>query len=68
MDPNKPLHLLRDGFKQDFAMYIFESEEFTSLLMDKSLDFIEENIPIIDEEIRHELAFLMMESIKLGNY
>jgi len=68
MDPNKPLHLLRDGFKQDFATYVFECEEFSALLMDKSLDFIEENIPIVDDDVRHDLAFLMMESIKLGNY
>ena len=68
MDPNKPLHLLRDGFKQDFAMYVFESEEFAEILMDLSSKFVDENIPIVDEETQMEMAFLMMESIKLGNY
>ena len=68
MDPNKPLQLLRDGFKQDFALYVFESDEYAELLMDKATEFVGENIPIIDEDMKTELSYLMMESIKLGNY
>ena len=68
MDPNKSLHLLRDGFKQDFAMYVFESEEFAEALMTLSTKFVEEHISLLDEDSQSELAFLMMESIKLGNY
>ena len=68
MDPNKSIHLLRDGYKQDFASYVFESEEFAEVLMTLSSKFVEEHISLIDEDAQTELAFLMMESIKLGNY
>ena len=64
----KALHLLRDGFKQEFAIKVFESEGFTDLLMELSSDFVEDNIPIVDEDLKLEMAMLLMESIQLGNY
>ena len=64
----KSLQLLRDGFKEQFALYVFESEEFSDLLMELSADFVDANIPIVDDDIRLELAMMMMESLKLGNY
>ena len=65
---NKALHLLRDGFKEQFALSVFDSEKFLELVMDLSVEFVDENIPIVDDEIRHDMALLLMESIKLGNY
>ena len=65
---SKALHLLRDGFKQDFATKVFESEKFSELLMELSSEFVNENIPIVDEELELEMALLLMESIKLGNF
>lgn len=64
----KSLLLLRDGFKQDFAMKVFESEKFFELLQELSIDFVDDNIPVVDDDVRHDLAFLLCESIKLGNY
>ena len=64
----KALHLLRDGFKQEFATKVFESEKFSELLMELSAEFVNENIPIVDEELELEMALLLMESIKLGNF
>ena len=65
---NKALHLLRDGFKEQFAISVFDSEKFFDLVMDLSVDFVDENIPIVDDELRHDMALLLCESIKLGNY
>ena len=64
----KALHLLRDGFKTDFATKVFESEKFSELLMELSAEFVNENIPIVDEDLELEMALLLMESIKLGNF
>jgi len=64
----KALHLLRDGFKQEFALKVFESEKFSELLMELSAEFVNENIPIVDEELELEMALLLCESIKLGNF
>ena len=36
--------------------------------MDISIDFVDENIPIVDDEVRHDLALQLCESIKLGNF
>ena len=66
---NKNLSLLVQGYKTDFATFVFESEQFTDLLMELSADFIDENIPVLDdEEYKLEAAMLLMESIKLGNF
>ena len=65
---NKALHLLRDGFKEQFAISVFDSEKFFDLVMDLSVDFVDENIPIVDDELRHDMALLLCASIKLGNY
>jgi len=64
----KSLNLLRDGFKQEFALKVFEDDRFFDLLQDISIDFVDDNIPIVDDNVRHDLAFLLCESIKLGNY
>lgn len=65
---NKALHLLRDGFKEQFAISVFDSEKFSDLLMELSTDFVDENIPIVDDELKLEMALLLMESVKLGNF
>jgi len=65
---NKSLQLLQEGFKQDFAVSVIESEEFTELLMELSQEFVEKNIPLVDEDDVQDMAFLLMESVKLGNF
>jgi len=68
MNNNKALYLLRDGFKTDFAVSVFESEAFAELIMDQAFEFVNDNVPIVDEDDRLELATLLMDSLKLGNY
>ncbi len=62
---NKSLQLLQEGFKQDFAVSVIKSERFTELLMELSQEFVEQNIPVVDEDDIQDMAFLLMESIKL---
>ena len=64
----RALDLLCAGFKQEFAEYVFESEEFVDAVQTLSARFVDANIPIVNEDDRLDLAFLLMESIKLGNY
>lgn len=67
-DKSKALDLLCQGFKQDFAEYVFESEEFVDAVQTLSARFVDDKVTIINEDDRLDLAFLLMESIKLGNY
>ena len=68
MNNNKALHLLRDGFKQEFAEYVFQSAAFSDLLMELSDAFVEDNIPLVGDQDAHDLSLLLYESIKLENY
>ena len=64
----KALDLLKEGYKTEFATKVFEDERFFELLMDMSINCVDENIPIVDDEVRHDLALLLVESVKLGNF
>jgi RNase H-fold protein (predicted Holliday junction resolvase) len=61
----KSLQLLRDGFKSDLATYVYADERMTELLMELVSDFVEVNIPVVDEYNRTELAMMMMESLDI---
>jgi len=59
----KSLKLLCNGFKSEFATFAFDDERMTELLMELSTEFVEANIPVVDEYNRTELAMMMMESL-----
>ena len=59
----KSLQLLCNGFKSEFATFAFDDERMTELLMELSMEFVEANIPVVDEYNRTELAMMMMESL-----
>jgi hypothetical protein len=61
----KSLKVLRDGFKRDFANYVYCDERFTDLLQELSLEFVQSNIPVIDDDNQMELALMMMETINI---
>ena len=65
---SKALDLLCAGFKRDFAEHVFESDEFINVVQTLASKFVDDNVAIINEDDRLDLAFLLMESIKLGNY
>jgi len=61
----KSLKLLRDGFKNEFATSIFADERMTDLLQQLSSEFVETNIPLIDENHQVELAMMLMETLDI---
>ena len=70
MDPKTvtSLKLLSEGFKEQFVELIQTDERLVELFMTLSSEFVEENIPIVDEELQIELSLLLMESVKLSNF
>ena len=61
----KSLQLLRDGFKNELATYVYADERMTELLMELVSDFVETNIPVVDEYNRTELAMMLMETLDI---
>ena len=61
----KALNLLRDGFQEQFGLYVLDSAKFNELLMELSSEFVEANIPIVDEDLQVEMSLLLMETIGL---
>ena len=68
MNQHKALQLLTQGFKNDLAQSIYEDEKFTELMMELSIKFVENNVPIVEEDIQYELALMLMETLNLSTY
>ena len=64
----KSLQLLRDGFMTELTEKIYSDERFTEIIMDLTSEFVEQNIPIVDEDLKMDLSLMMMESIKVSSY
>ena len=65
---HKALQLLRDGFMIELTEKIYTDDRFTNLMMDLTSEFVEQNIPVVDEDLQVDLALMMMESISLRSY
>lgn len=61
----KSLQLLRDGFKNELATYVYADERMTELLMELVSDFVEVNIPVVEDDVKFELAVMMMETLDI---
>lgn len=61
----KSLRLLRDGFKSEFATFAYADERMTVLLQQLAAEFIDTNIPIVDENVEVDLALMLMESVDI---
>jgi hypothetical protein len=61
----KSLQLLRDGFKSEFATSAYADQRMTELLMQLSMEFVDTNIPVVDQDNRTELAMMMMETLDI---
>ena len=61
----KSLQLLRDGFKNELTTYVYADQRMTELLMELVSDFVEINIPVVDQDNRTELAVMMMETLDI---
>ena len=65
---HKSLQLLRDGFMTELTEKIYSDERFTEIIMNLTSEFVEQNIPIVDEDLKMDLSLMMMESISLRSY
>ena len=61
----KSLKLLRDGFKSEFAIFAFADERMVELLNELASEFVDANVPMVDEENQVELAFMLLESLDI---
>ena len=64
----KFLQLLRDGFMTELTEKIYSDERFTETITDLTSEFVEQNIPIVDDDLKMDLSLMMMESISLRSY
>ena len=62
---NFALKLLSEGFKDQLAEAILSNEDFIELAHEITSDFIEQNIPLVDEEHKLELGFMLLDSITI---
>lgn len=65
MTVTKSLKLLQDGFKDDFATFAFADMRMTELLHELATEFVDANIPVIDDENQIELSMMLMESLDI---
>lgn len=63
MTVTKSLKLLCDGFKNDFAQYVFAEIQNTDLFEQIASEFVRENIPVVDEDNQMELSMMLIETL-----
>ena len=61
----KSLKLLSNGFKSEFATFAYADERMTLLLHELAQEFVDANIPVVDEENQVELALMLLESLDI---
>ena len=61
----RSLCLLRDGFKSDFATFAYSDDRMTTLLQQLASEFVDANIPIVDEDVEIDLALMLVESVDI---
>ena len=61
----RSLRLLCDGFKNDFATFAYADERMTELLHELASEFVESNIPVVDEDNQVELSMMLLETLDI---
>jgi hypothetical protein len=61
----RSLRFLCNGFKSDFATAVFSDERTIDLFSQLASEFVDANIPVVDEDNRIELAMLLIESLDI---
>jgi len=65
MTVTKSLKLLRDGFKNELATALYADERTTELFAQLISEFVETNIPVVDEENQMELSMMLLETLDI---
>ena len=61
----KSLRLLCNGFKSEFATFAYANERMTELLQELASEFVDANIPVVDEDNQMELKYMLLESLDI---
>ena len=61
----KSLKLLRDGFKNELATALFADERTIELFGQLISEFVEANIPVVDDENQMELSMMLLETLDI---
>ena len=61
----KSLKLLCDGFKNELATFLFSDERTTELFAQLISEFVETNIPVVDDENQMELSMMLLETLDI---
>ena len=61
----KSLKLLCNGFKSEFATSVFSDERTTELFAQLASEFVQTNIPVIDEDNQMDLSMMLLESLDI---
>jgi hypothetical protein len=65
MTVTKSLKLLRDGFKNELATALYSDERTTELFAQLISEFVETNIPVVDDENQMELSMMLLETLDI---
>jgi len=61
----KSLRLLCNGFKSEFATSVFSDERTVELISQLASEFVQANIPVVDDEHEIELSLMLLESLDI---
>lgn len=61
----RSLKLLREGFKGELEEFIYSDPRFTELMMDLTSEFVEQNIPLVEEDHQTDMALMFMENLTI---
>jgi hypothetical protein len=61
----KSLRLLCNGFKSEFATSVFSDERTTELFSQLASEFVDANIPVVDDHNQMELSMMLLESLDI---
>ena len=62
------LKVMAEAYKKDFAKALYEDERFTDLVMEKAAEFVETQMPLVDEDHQFDLALMVMETVSVSSY
>ena len=65
LSATKSLRLLRDGFKNELATALLADERTTELFAQLISEFVETNVPVVDEENQIELSMMLLETLDI---
>ena len=62
----KAIQLLTDGFKDELAVHVSQSDAFQELLLDLVGAFVDKHLHVIvDDDVKDEIRFKLLETLKL---